>query len=584
LSDATRFSPAWTRGDAATFARVLGTGTSAKPVNHEDPVHQERINRYDRNISYFAQNQYWSLNAKALAENDFLALRVNYTGIATRSIEMKADWLFEEPIGINVIPINSDTTGDQVEKADSDKEKGVRLKVKDRINEIRKHNNSAQWDWVEAIMGLTCGDFFIRVNATAEDTHPTIDILDPSYVFPDYPDDITKPMLACQIQYEVDREGEATEDEENIFNVRITEDYRLELVGDDSPDILDELEVLTDEDLEDLMTEQQETGKPSLRLSCIYRLFHNEDLVEGSKRDIGIPAIPIVHGVNAVTVANRRYGVDEIDRLVPKIEKYNETFFYAERIGRMNAHAKLFVSGIRPETAKPIQADFDDVIYGGPDTAAQVISLPSDTAILSFVTEALEREMHRDAHIPVIAQGEAEVGYGAPSGLALLIRFGPLQSVTRRHRLTYGAAKDATYHLCLMFDEMVIDGDEYGTKWKYDTWEFKYDWYDAMPKAMNEIISDMGAASDARVPLLSKRSARERIPGVDPDQEERRIKEEMAATGQDSLDAPADTTQNGGGNGNNSFSDDFAALFTSPAQTPAQASPVGGGPGANQGR
>jgi hypothetical protein len=517
LSDATRFSPAWTRGDAATFARVLGTGTSAKPVNHEDPVHQERINRYDRNISYFAQNQYWSLNAKALAENDFLALRVNYTGIATRSIEMKADWLFEEPIGINVIPINSDTTGDQVEKADSDKEKGVRLKVKDRINEIRKHNNSAQWDWVEAIMGLTCGDFFIRVNATAEDTHPTIDILDPSYVFPDYPDDITKPMLACQIQYEVDREGEATEDEENIFNVRITEDYRLELVGDDSPDILDELEVLTDEDLEDLMTEQQETGKPSLRLSCIYRLFHNEDLVEGSKRDIGIPAIPIVHGVNAVT-------------------------------------------------------------------AAQVISLPSDTAILSFVTEALEREMHRDAHIPVIAQGEAEVGYGAPSGLALLIRFGPLQSVTRRHRLTYGAAKDATYHLCLMFDEMVIDGDEYGTKWKYDTWEFKYDWYDAMPKAMNEIISDMGAASDARVPLLSKRSARERIPGVDPDQEERRIKEEMAATGQDSLDAPADTTQNGGGNGNNSFSDDFAALFTSPAQTPAQASPVGGGPGANQGR
>ncbi len=56
-----------------------------------------------------------------------------------------------------------------------------------------------------------------------------------------------------------------------------------------------------------------------------------------------------------------------------------------------------------------------------------------------------------------------------------------------------------------------------------------------MPKAVGEIIGDMTTASGGKV-LVSARTARERIPGVDPDQEVKRIQEETAQESQQSLD------------------------------------------------
>jgi hypothetical protein len=69
----------------------------------------------------------------------------------------------------------------------------------------------------------------------------------------------------------------------------------------------------------------------------------------------------------------------------------------------------------------------------------------------------------------------------------------------------------------------------------------------------------MRQATDQRVPLLSMRTARENIPGVNPDQEETRVKEELAAVSQFSLDAP----------GGNPTSNGFDRLFNGPAPQPA---------------
>lgn len=525
---ASRFSPDWHRGDASTFARLVGS-SNARPINHDDPVHQARVQRYERNIEYYQLAQYSRVNEEALAGDNFLDLRVNYTSITKRAIDMKSDWLFGKPVGIHAIPL--DDEGEFQEEQPPDE--GIFKKVKDRVNQIREFNRSDFWDYIMSIMGMTCGDFFILVDAQADDIHPTISLQDPSYCFPDYPRDMTKPMRACQIQYTIDQEGDPT-DEIGMTTRHIVEDYRLEVIQQLQGETieLEDLEVLSDEELDEIEKETETEGAPPDRLTCIYRKFEDGKLVEGSYRDIGVPAIPIIHGRNA-NIWNTRYGNDEVSPLIPLVEKYNETFFYAERVGRHNAHAKLFVSGVKSETS-PIKGDYDDVIYGGDNSDAKVITLPTDISVLKFVTDTIEREMHRNAGIPVIAEGEAEQGYGAPSGLALMIRFGPLQALNARHTLSYGDALSATYLLCLMFDEMVIDGSNFGTKWSYDQWKFKFDWHDAMPKAISEIITDMIAATAGK-PLLSVRTAQEHIPGIDPDQELERLREEVAQAGQTSL-------------------------------------------------
>lgn len=72
----TRFSPLWTKGEGETFSRILGSHT-ARPVNHEDPIHTARLARYRRNIEYFTQTQYDGVNASKIENRDFLELRVN---------------------------------------------------------------------------------------------------------------------------------------------------------------------------------------------------------------------------------------------------------------------------------------------------------------------------------------------------------------------------------------------------------------------------------------------------------------------------------------------------------------------------
>lgn len=537
MSQQTRLSPAWHRGEAATFSRIIGV-KSATPVDHEDPVHQERIARYERNIAFYQEAQYENVNLKALEVSDFLSLRVNYTSVIRRSVNTKADWLFGDPVGVNGVPL--DANGQQIEDGE---ETDAIKKMRARVKQIRKFNGSDFWDWVMAVMGKVCGDFFILVEAEVDDEMPTITLQDPSYVFPDYPDNIALPMRACQIQYVVDHDGEAIEDE-GLATVRITEDYRLELKDKGGSDVFDELDILDDARLTDYTQRVLRGEDPrDLEITCVYRKFEDDRLVEGSKRDLGVPVIPIVHGRN-MYIWNTRYGDDDVSTLIPKTEKYNEMFYYAERVARINAHARLFLSGVRKEDG-PLKSDYDDVIYGGENSDAKVLTMNTDTSVLSFVTEALDRELHLASDLPKIAEGEAEQGFGAtPSGLALMIRFGPLQAVTNRAHNPYGDALSATYLLALIFDEMVIKGKEYGAEYKYSEWDFEYDWTNQMPQAIGEIIGDMSVATGG-VPILSTQTAQERIPGVDPAVERVRIAEDVARQAQQSLDAPVNPRENG---------------------------------------
>lgn len=532
-----RLSPAWHKGEAATFARTVGVSHAA-PIDHEDPVHQERLNRYDRNIAYYQQAQYEAENMRALQVNDFLALRTNYTSVITRSVDTKADWLFGEPVGVRGIPL--DDNG--VPKEEAKDTPAIKL-MKARIQQIRKYNGLDFWDWVMAVMGKVCGDFFVLVEASSDDEIPSVILQDPSFVFPDYPDNINLPMRACQIQYNI---SGGLGDEESAFSTRITEDYRLEIKNAGGSDEIDELFEL-DETVLTSYTQRILRGEdPSdLELTCYYRRFEGDNYVEGSKRDLGVPVIPIVHGRN-MYIWNTRFGDDDVSTLIPKTEKYNEMYYYAERVGRINAHARLFLSGVRAEEGA-LRADFDDVIYGGKDSKAEVLTMSTDTSVLEFVTKALDRELHLDGSIPTIAEGEAEGGFGAtPSGLALLIRYGPLVQVTNRAHNPYGDALAAIYHLALIFDEMVIKGNEYGVVYKYDEWEFDFDWTNQMPQAVGEIISDMSVAT-AGGRLLSNQTARERIPGVDPAKEAERVKSEAAEAAQQSLEEPAVPDEGGEG-------------------------------------
>jgi hypothetical protein len=527
-----RFSPAWARGDAPTFARIVGNSL-ASPVRRDDPRHAERLERYERNIAYYTQAQYWQTNQTALETQSFTDLRVNYTGIAQRSAEMKADWLFAEPLNINAIANDSNGESDP----DNEGPNSAAKKAVDRINQVRKYNQSQLWDWVMAVMGIVCGDFFLRVDAVADDQHPLVEVLDPSFVFPDYPDRQDLPMRSCQIQYQVDPESDdLVEDPEVGGSVTVTEDYRLELVGASSTDDFEELDenFVTDEELLEAQNDVSKGRSP--KLTCIYRMFRDDFIVPGSKRDIGIPAIPIVHGVNSINLANRRYGADEIERLIAKIEKYNELYYYVERVARHNSHSKLAITGVRP--ADGIQADYDDVIYLGKDGNASVLTLPSDMGPYESVTKALDRELHLDAYVPQIGEGDTSGLEAAPSGLSLKIRYGPLRSVTKRHTVTYGSALEHAYTLVLLFDEMVIQGEAYGSVYKYDTWSFNFGWTNQMPQSDTEDISNMRTAVGDGVPLISARTARERIPGVNPDQEETRLQRQTADAGQQSLSAP----------------------------------------------
>jgi hypothetical protein len=516
--------------------------TSAAPIDHEDPVHKERLARYDRNIGYYQEAQYEAENLRALEVNDFLSLRVNYTSVIRRSVDMKSDWLFGIPVGIRGIPLDENGVPKEGQKEDTAEIK----KMKARVARMRKYNHLDFWDWVMCIMGKTCGDFFVLVEAQADDEVPSISLQDPSYVFPDYPENVNLPMRACQIQYVVDREGAAV-DEESLSTVRITEDYRLELKSSGGSDVFDELDVLDDRRLTEYVQRVLRGENPEdLEITCVYRKFEDDNMVEGSKRDLGVPVIPIVHGRNKY-IWNTRYGDDDVGTLIPKTEKYNEMFYYAERVARINAHAKLFLSGVRKEDGA-LRTDFDDVIYGGENSSATVLTMNTDTAVMQFVTDALDRELHLDAHIPPIAEGEAESGFGAtPSGLALLIRYGPLQAVTNRAHNPYADALSATYMLALIFDEMVIKGKQYGAEYKYDTWAFDYDWCNMMPQAIGEIISDMSLATGGKQ-ILSTRTAQERIPGIDPETEQDRLQDEIAKAAQLSLESPLSPSElNGNG-------------------------------------
>jgi hypothetical protein len=571
----TRFGPDWHLGDADVFSRVVGN-VQASPIDHNDPVHQERIRRYERNILYYQEAQYGIMNRVAFESNDFLNMRVNYTSIARRSVNMKADWLFSKPVGINVKDTNQEADPNAAPTRVPEGPSDIARAVIQRTREIREYNQSDFWDWVMSVMGLVCGDFFCLVEAVTDSSNPTISLLDPSYSFPDYPRDINRPMRAFQLQYSINPQGDPVV-ADSMTTQRIVEDYRLEVLEDGQepwmggfaeeepidtpaeepdrpvfpdPEDVDadqveegfveefELPVVDDERLTEYYTAQREGRDAPFRLTCVYRKFIDGDLDETSVRDIGIPAIPVVHGRNA-NIWNTRYGTDEIYQLIPLIEKYNEMFYYAERVARHNAHAKLFISGVKSDT-QPLQSDFDDVLYGGTDTKAEVISLPSDVSMLEFVTSALETEMHRNADIPVIAQGETEIGYGAVSGLALQIRFGPLQAVTSRHQTTYGNALSDLYKICLMFDEMVIAGRAYGEKWKYSEWKYDFDWHNAMPQALSEIISDMVTATGGKA-IISVRTAQEQIPGIDPAVEEVRMQHDLAMASQQSLTPPDGT-------------------------------------------
>lgn len=543
---ATRFSAGWHEGDAAIFARLVGA-TWAAPISHDDPVHRERIMRYEMNITYYQQAQYYLHNLPLLRSRDFLNLRVNYSSICKRSVEMKANWLFGQPVRVRPTPL--DEFGNPAQTTLGGWESNsLTNTVRGRINQIREYNESKYWDYVLAIIGMVCGDYFVKIDCDADDVDPSITVLDPAFCFPDYPGDTTLPMRAFQIQYEMPYSDEESLDpiSENVPNQRICEDWRLEVV--DSPTTVNEeedLQLLDDDELKELNAEQVKSGSPSPKLTCVYREFVDGSLVAGSERNIGIPAIPVVHGLNTYNWI-ARFGGDEVGQLIPLLEKYNEMFFYAERVGRTNAHAKLALGGVRPDRDQDVmKSDYDDVIYLGEKGTANVLTLPTDKTMLQFVTDALETEMHRMASIPTIAQGETEIGYGAPSGLALIIRFLPLQTITQLHRTFYARGLSEVYHICLMMDEMVIQGQEYGSVYDYKAFSFEYDWWDATPKAVSEIITDMVAAVSRAQgqPLLSLRSARERIPGIDPDIEAARVKEETAELEQQSLNAPG-----GGGN------------------------------------
>ncbi len=71
-----------------------------------------------------------------------------------------------------------------------------------------------------------------------------------------------------------------------------------------------------------------------------------------------------------------------------------------------------------------------------------------------------------------------------------------------------------------------------------------------MPKAVGEIIGDMNLATGGRVPLLSGRTARERIPGIDPDQEDDRLREETKNLSQYAMEPGAETAGGAGSFGN----------------------------------
>jgi len=57
-----------------------------------------------------------------------------------------------------------------------------------------------------------------------------------------------------------------------------------------------------------------------------------------------------------------------------------------------------------------------------------------------------------------------------------------------------------------------------------------------MPQSETEIITDMVNATGGVAPLISLKTARERIPSIDAEQEEERMRQQTAEIGQQSLD------------------------------------------------
>jgi hypothetical protein len=489
------FSKFW--GRVGTLQGVLDADLA--PIdNYEDPVHAERMMRYRRNLLYYLQAQYDDMNASLFltdSPNVWAKARVNYTGVVQQTIDTKADWLYGQPPQVQFEAVGADLFAADAEDYEKDEQNAV-LK---RLKSIREHNELDFWDWMSAVVGMICGDYFWYIYSNPETGEVECELMDPMLVFPLYSRNLAVKILPALQMVFYRYVG-------NSEQVLVTRDWRLEPAGlwDRSVRTLQSLPVMPDAML---------MGDTSY-LTCIHRKF--EDGVLVSQEDIGRPYIPWVHGVNQVW-GRSRYGMDEVTILVPKVEKYNDLMRYAERIARVNANAKLGIVGARPGKLK---ADADDVIYFPEGSDAKVISLPSDTGVLNFIRNELKETMYKDAGVPLDALGEGDAGANIPA-LSLELKFSRLVQITRRHRMVYGTAFKARDKMLLDFDEQFGEG----SMWSRLDMEEQLVWYDAMPKSRTAAVTDGGLAAPGKQ-LVSVETIQSWIPGVDPNKENARLETE----------------------------------------------------------
>jgi hypothetical protein len=525
------FSTIW--GRVSSIGAYLNADVLAVE-NVSDPIHAERMARYRRNIEYYLGSQYDDVNAPLFTGQSFNAwarARVNYTGVIPQTVDTKADWLYGEPPQVQFVFAEKLATDTRpAEEATAVPEKVL----KERFRDIREANDLDFWEWMSAVIGQICGDFFWYVFVEPETGDVQVELVDPLIVFPNYSPNLTiKVLPALQTRFMRDQ-------------VLVVRDWRLERKRDKNMGqrTLAELEA---NPLPDKYLKGDLTG-----LTCMVRQFENGQMI--SAVDLGITQLPWVHGVN-MRFGRVRYGIDEVSMLVPKVEKYNDLMRYAERTARVNANAKLGVFGARPGKLK---GDADDVIYFPEGASSQVISLPSDTGMLTFVKDELKDTMYKDAGVPREALGEGDMGSNIPA-LSLELKFQRLVQVTRRHRVTYGTAMRRRDQLILSLDEEFGSG----SAWSAKDFQLEYVWYDAMPRSRAAAIVD-GATAAPGKQLVSLETIQSWIPGADPKEESGRLEKETQAAQAGQMAAnPLDAL--------------FAGLgIESPSAAPGETGKVGG--------
>lgn len=492
------------------FMEVLASQSSYKPAEDLNEADNERVSRYQRNLKYYMESQYGD-EVQYRQDIDWTSLEAirkfvaNCTSAVSEVVDIKSSWIYGKAarrvLGLKGVDPTSEKAKDQTVK-----------ETLQAVKELRADSDRDTWDIISAMNGAIYGDFYRFIDFSTVDQTVQIVEEDPRFCFPQY--DRSGKHLIRFVQHflagELDDEGHEVE-------------YYRTWTIENVHDLFDSaMQHMDPDDIEEHWDSLKELDSDSKAL--VYREFRDDELVD-YRMDIGFDEIPWVHGRNLQL--NGSFGLDELSKLIPKIEKLNAIYRYAERVMYVNAHAKVALIGVEGSKARAgtmNSGETDVLTVPNPQGDAKVLTLPSDVAMMKFVSEGIEKSIYKTASIPPIALADDLTTVGQLSGLALKILYGPLAHNTELRQNFYELADRDTYRIALKAREYV-DGSTIGDKYPNPLIDY-VEWVVPVPESESDLVNDV--VKEYQAGIISKETAIEKL-GYPVEQEKQRIKAEQEA-------------------------------------------------------